>query len=348
VLWDGWNSVRGLAWSADGTEVWFTATRGASEGSDSLYAVTPDGRQRVVLTGPNRVKLYDIAPDGRVLLGRENSDRKVEALLAGMTEPRNVAIRESSTSQWIASDGTRLTISDQTTPRYTAYILQAGTGAPVELGPGNSYGISPDGRWALALPLEGAPVMLHPTGAGKTRELPNPDTLLFDTAAWLPDNRRVVMFGQRAGQPGRGYVQDIDGGAPRPFTAEGLTALRWWSLPVAPDGSRVIARGEDGAPAFFRVSDGAREPVPGLRPGETPIRFTADGRALLVAHGNGLPWIIERMDIATGRRTPALEIRAREAAGLRLSIIDVTPDARHYVHSYSRLLSDLFLVKGLK
>ncbi len=143
-------------------------------------------------------------------------------------------------------------------------------------------------------------------------------------------------------------MQDIEGGAPRPFTAEGVTALRWWSLPVAPDGSRVIARGEDGVPAFFRVSDGAHEPVPGLRPGESPIRFSEDGRALLVARGNGLPWVVERMDIATGRRTPAVEIRAREAAGLRLSIIDVTPDARHYVHSYSRLLTDLFVVKGLK
>jgi hypothetical protein len=26
----------------------------------------------------------------------------------------------------------------------------------------------------------------------------------------------------------------------------------------------------------------------------------------------------------------------------------ITPDARHYVHSYSRLLSDLFLVQGLR
>jgi hypothetical protein len=196
--------------------------------------------------------------------------------------------------------------------------------------------------------VTGAPVLLHPTGAGKTRELPNPESLLFDTAAWLPGNRRVVLFGQHAGQPGRGYVQDIEGGPPRPFTAEGVTALRWWSLPVAPDGSRVIARSVDGVPAFFRVSDGAHEPVPGLRPGESPIRFSEDGRALLVARGNGLPWVVERMDIATGRRTPAIEIRAREAAGLRLSIIDVTPDARHYVHSYSRLLSDLFLVKGLR
>ena len=348
VLWDGFTSVRGLAWSVDGTEVWFTAGRGGMESSDALYAVTPAGRQRLVLASPKRMKLYDIAPDGRVLLGVEMMDRRVEALLAGSTEPRNVAIRESSTSQWIASDGSRLTIADQTTPRYTAYVLQAGGSAPVQLGEGQPSSISPDGRWRSRCRSRASPCCCIRPAPARRAQLPNPDSLLFDALTWLPDNRRVVLFGQQAGKPGRGYVQDIEGGAPRPFTAEGVTALRWWAVPVAPDGSRVIARREDGEPVFVRVSDGAHEPVPGLRPGELPIQFSEDGRALLVARGNGLPWVVERMDIATGRRTPAVEIRAREAAGLRLSIIDVTPDARHYVHSYSRLLTDLFVVKGLK
>ena len=53
------------------------------------------------------MKLYDIAPDGRVLLGVEMMDRRVEALLAGSTEPRNVAIRESS-----AANGSQATARD--------------------------------------------------------------------------------------------------------------------------------------------------------------------------------------------------------------------------------------------
>ena len=96
-----------------------------------VYAVTPAGGSGWCWRARRGLKLYDIAPDGRVLLGVETIDRRVEALLAGSTEPRNVAIRESSASQWIASDGSRLTIADQTTPRYTAYLLQAGGSAPV-------------------------------------------------------------------------------------------------------------------------------------------------------------------------------------------------------------------------
>ena len=53
------------------------------------------------------------------------------------------------------------------------------------------------------------------------------------------------------------------------------------------------------------------------------------------------------MELDSGRRTPVREIRAREAAGLRLSVFAISSDGRSYVHSYSRLLSDLFVVEGL-
>jgi len=59
-------------------------------------------------------------------------------------------------------------------------------------------------------------------------------------------------------------------------------------------------------------------------------------------------WTIERQDLATGQRTPAATIRAHDPAGLRLSVFAISPDAKYYVHSYSRLLSDLFVVDGLK
>ena len=272
VLSEGWISVRGLAWAPNGSEIWFTSSS-AGSGGDILSAVTLQGQRRVVMTSLTRVKLYDIARDGRVLLGRETSERRVEAMMSSASEPRNVAIRENSTSLWIAPGGTTLTITDQTTPRYTTYLLHAGKDAPVQLGEGNPYGVSSDGRWALSLPVTGEPALVHPTGPGKTRALPNPAKLVFDAAAWLPDNRRVVLFGQQPGKRGQGFVQDIEGGEPRAFTAEGVNANRWWSLPVSPDGSKVIARTEDGATAFVRLSDGATEPIPGIGPGEVAIQI---------------------------------------------------------------------------
>jgi len=110
----------------------------------------------------------------------------------------------------------------------------------------------------------------------------------------------------------------------------------------------VIAVNADAVSSIFRIDDGSAEPVRGLHPGEMPVRWAEDGRSLLVARGDGLPWVVERLDTASGRRTPVREIRAHDAAGLRLSLFAITPDGRHYVHSYSRLLSDLFVVDGLR
>jgi hypothetical protein len=69
---------------------------------------------------------------------------------------------------------------------------------------------------------------------------------------------------------------------------------------------------------------------------------------LLVAHGGGLPWLVERLDLSTGARSPATTIRAHDPAGLRLSVFSISRDARYYVHSYSRLLSNLVVANGIK
>ena len=341
-----YTSVRGVAWSVDGKEIWFTAGRNQE---DALYAVTLTGGRRTVWSTPSFVKLLDIARDGRVLVGRETADRRIDALMAGASAPTDVSLRADSTSQWISADGSMLTLADQSTAKYSSYIRKAGA-QPVMLGDGQPAGVSRNGQWLLALPVEGAPVMLHPTGAGQTRTLPNPDKLVFDAVAWLPDSRGIVLFGQQQGQLSRGYVQNIDGGPPRPFTAEGVgvRSVRWWSLPVSPDGTRAIAIDADNRSAIFRLADGAASPVPGLRDGEIVVQWLDGGNELLVAGAGGAPWKIERLNLSTGQRSPALEVRPRDAAGLRLSLIAFSTDGRHYVHSYSRLLSDLFLVEGLR
>jgi hypothetical protein len=173
---------------------------------------------------------------------------------------------------------------------------------------------------------------------------------VIDVAAWLPDGKHLGMFGQPLGQPSRGYVQDIDGGAPRAFTPEGvgIGPLRWWALPVSPDGSRIIARDLDGMPRILHLDGRAPSAIPGVKADEIPVQWLPDGKGILVARGDGLQWTIERADLATGRRTQALDIRVRDAAGLRLSMFAISPDGRHYVHSYSRLLTDLFVVEGLR
>ena len=98
---------------------------------------------------------------------------------------------------------------------------------------------------------------------------------------------------------------------------------------------------------IYRIDGAAPEPIAGLAAGDVPAQWTLDGRGLLVAHGEGLPWVVERLDLSTGKRTPATTIRAHDPAGLRQSMFAISRDAKYYVHSYSRLLSDLLVVNGL-
>jgi hypothetical protein len=349
VLSEAWISVHGLAWTRDGSEIWFGGTKGSAVSGDGIYGVTPTGRLRAVLVGPTRYKVLDMASDGRVLIVNEREERVVEALMAGRPTPIDVGLRSMSSSLWISDAGTSVLITEQSTSSYEAYLLKAGATTPVHLGSGMPTAVSPDGRWALALPVEGYPIFVHPTGPGESRKLPDPDRIVYNLVGWQ-DATHVIGFGQKSGERSRGYVQDMNGGPPRAFTPEGITAtlVRWWRLPVAPDGTRVVGADEHGTPVIYPIDGSAAQPIAGLAAGDVPVQWTPDGRGLIIAHGEGLPWVVERLDLLTGKRTPANTIRAHDPAGLRLSMFAISRDAKYYVHSYSRLLSDLLVVNRVK
>jgi eukaryotic-like serine/threonine-protein kinase len=348
VLSERYNSVRGVAWSPDGREVWYSAATRDSGANTALLAAPVSGSPRVIYAAPTQLRLFDIAADGRVLLGADVSERRVEAMLAGDAQARDVTLRDASTGFWVAPDGSAITLADQAVAGYDAYLLRAGASAPVRLGRGQAFGMSSDGRWVAAMPATEPRVMLHSPGTTQSKELPNPEQIFIDSLGWLPDSTGLVFFGQPAGRMARGYVQRLSGGPPRPFTPEGVGAVKWWSIAVSPDGRQVLGRDNSGRIARYPLDGSAPEPVTGVQADELPLAWTPDGRALLVAHGQGRPWVIDRMDLASGRREKLFEIRPREMAGLRLTLLALSPDGRYYVHSYSRLLSSLYVVEGLR
>ena len=75
---------------------------------------------------------------------------------------------------------------------------------------------------------------------------------MFDNAGWL-DATHVIGFGQKIGERSQGYIQDINGGPPRRFTPEGATvkALKGWTLPISPDGTRVVAMSDRDAAEIY-------------------------------------------------------------------------------------------------
>ncbi len=56
-----------------------------------------------------------------------------------------------------------------------------------------------------------------------------------------------------------------------------------------------------------------------------------------------------RLDLRTGRRDPWLELAPPDRAGVPfMDSPEVTPNGRFYAYTYPRILSDLFVVEGLK
>src|SRR5207253_7320075 len=111
TLSDGWESMQGLAWSASGREIWFTATRAG--GARALYAVTRAGRERPVLTTPTGIVLQDISRDGRVLVEQNNARVGFLALLPGEAKERDLSNLEWSNFPRLFADGKSIAFSEQ-------------------------------------------------------------------------------------------------------------------------------------------------------------------------------------------------------------------------------------------
>ena len=165
-------------------------------------------------------------------------------------------------------------------------------------------------------------------------------------AAWLPDGR--ILFAANEAKRGvRLFVQSVDGGQPRAITPEGIgTAFPGFA--ISPDGKLVAAIGSDRKGMLFRIDGGGSRPISGIVDGEFPLRFSEDGRSLFVWKRD-LPARVYRVDLETGIRELWKELMPVDPGGVeRISNVVVTPDAKSYAYTFSRLLSDLFVVEGVE
>lgn len=90
-------------------------------------------------------------------------------------------------------------------------------------------------------------------------------------------------------------------------------------------------------------------PIEGLAEDEVPVQWSADGRSLFVYRIADVPARIFRLDLSTGRRELWRELIPPDLAGTSdIGNVQITPDGRAYAYYYGQILSDLYLVEGLK
>jgi DNA-binding winged helix-turn-helix (wHTH) protein/Tol biopolymer transport system component len=340
-----WVSVEGLAWSADGTEVWFSAAQAGTE--RHIYAVDLSGHQRLIFRSPGGVTLQDIASDGRVLVTRDEQRVGMMALAPGATREKEVSWRDWSVPTDISGDGNTVLFDEEgveSGPTYTVAVRDMRGSSPIPLGQGMAGHLSPDGKWASTI-ISNTHLLLLPTGAGTAKQMdPSDIQQYWHGPSWMPNGTEIVFSANRAGHAVQCFAQDIDGGKPRPVTPEGVTFCL-----VSQDGKLIAGNGVAvGGGWLYPVEGGQPHPIPGLQAGET-FGWTSDPRWLYVYQWNQAPAKVYRLNVLTGQRQFFREISPPDVAGLHdISHIYFSSDGRAYVYSYTRLLSQLYLVKGLK
>jgi len=345
--------AQGIAWSPAGDEVWFTASESGT--NFELRAVSRQGGpSRLVLRVPGRLTLQDISSTGRVLVTRDTIRPSVMVRRADSDGERDLAWLDLSDVRDLSLDGTMALLTEAGVGSRTEgpYLRRTDGSPAVRIGDGYGFGLSPDGRWALSV-VSGPPgkLFLIPTGAGESRVLPrgNFDAYGGFTANWFADSQRFVFTGSKEGQR-RLYIQDIAGGEPRLISGSEGLVLKTGRL-LSPNQKYVAAiDSNDRRIRIVPVEGGTPKLLPGVEPNEEPAGWTADDRSLYVYHLNEQPPTkVYLVDVASGQRRLWKEITPADPAGTYgIWGLLVNPDGKTYAYDVWRILSDLYVVDGLK
>jgi serine/threonine protein kinase/Tol biopolymer transport system component len=350
VLSEGWESAEGVAWSPRGDEVWFTAIKFGL--AHTLYADALTGKERVVERIAGGVTLRDISRDGRVLITRDDERFGIMGHAPGANQDRDLSWLDYSVEGDISADG-KLTLFDEEGdgggPNYSIFLRKMDGSPATHLGDGIGGALSSDGNWVISvLPTTPSQIVLLPTGAGSPKTLERYNIEDFGETDFFPDGKHILFSGSEHMLAMRDYVQDIEGGKPTPITPEGVASV-WKTHPISPDGKSIIALDPDGKFYIYPSTGGERRLVPGVVPGDVVLRWGADGSSVFVTQPGEIPARVFRVDMATTKRTLVAELAVPDRTGLTgIRYIQITADGKSYAYGFSRFLTELYMIDGLK
>ncbi|KAA0252976.1 MAG: serine/threonine protein kinase [Acidobacteria bacterium] len=344
------NFMHSVAWSADGTEV--LTTYGSTDEGSYVSAISPSRPPRTVLRTMANARLHDVAESGTILLTADSLPIVVEGRLAEGPARLGVGALTGATVDGLSEDGTVVVGTDGgllEQGEYRAHYRRGASGPQIGLGSGTAVGITPDGRWAFLATHTRDRTKLRavPTGPGEARTFDLSGVVLEASTTHrvtcAADGRHVAFLGRREGEEARGYVFDLEAGAPpRPVTPAGMS----WLL-ISPHGRLVVGATGGAAPTLFATADGASRAVPGAVAGEVVVAWSSASDAVYV-WDRRIPARVERLDLSTGRREPAFEWRPSGSAHGLYGFLTVTTDARYFLMRFRGGSSSLAVAKGVR
>jgi len=340
------SSVEGLAWSPDGGELWFAATE-TGGWADTLFAVRPGGKPRVVLTSPS-IRLYDISKDGLVLLSHESWRRQLIGLFPGDKSDHPYSWDDDTQPTAISTDGRLISFYESgelyaIARDYQAYYRPTDGSPAVRLGIG-APAISPDGKWVVLGSNQSnpkRPLQLQPLGPGESRDLATPGLIAFNRVRWSDDSRQIVYEAQTEQGGWNAYRQITASGPPILLMAN----IRDSYPALSPDGKMAALRKEhDG---IYLCPANGRQPVKlkAASDEEFPIRFAEGGNSLLVADPTGRELVLTLINLASGHRQLWKHLDSESRAD---QLFVATPDLKYYAYPFPRYSSVLYTVENLR
>jgi eukaryotic-like serine/threonine-protein kinase len=231
---------------------------------------------------------------------------------------------------------------------YSVYIRRADGSPAVRIASGIAQTFSPDGKWVLAIvdwTASEPKLALLPTGPGEPRQLPTPG-LHVQGADWSVDGKQVLFEAQEGSRGVRVYVMDAATGKYRALTPEGYRVRQ---RGASPDGKRAVLLGPDRRLYLYPLEGGEPAALEGMTVADRPVRWSSDGKTLYLNHAGDIPGRLYRLDVATGKTETVRTYMPSDAAGVgNVGGIRVNADLSGYAYSYSRVLSDLYVVDGLR
>ena len=344
-LSSGWTAAQGIVWSPKGDEIWFTASD--SGGAQNLRGVTLSGKLRTITDVPGGMWLEDIR-DGVALVVTHQARLGLRGKAPSGSQEVELGWLGWSYLRDLSRDGKRVLFEEEADgggPNYTVFLRDTDGSPPVRIGEGIGLAISPDAKWVITKPAKGGALSVVPTGAGEARPLTH-DNISYDTVCYLPDGKQLLAIGFEPGHGVRDYLIDVSNGTSKAVTPEGTAGAA-----LSADGRNVIVISPDGKSGVWPLDGSGLRVIPGLDQTRRVVGWAPDGASVYVRSTLGLDRTakVERVDLATGKSEPWKTFGAADAAGVnRVGSIQISSNSDGYVYMYSQVLSQAYVVKGLK
>ena len=166
---------------------------------------------------------------------------------------------------------------------------------------------------------------------------------------FTPDGKAIYYAGDD-GHDWKMYIQSISGGAPRSVTPPiSLQRNHFEGHILSPDGQTFFARDLSERGGLYPITGGGPRLIPGWLPEDIWVTWAADGRSTFLYQDYKTSAPLYRLELATGKRELITTLAPSDVAGVTTIVnVRMTADGKSYGYSFSRELSDLFLVDGVQ